>query len=447
MEAHVFDYDIVIVGAGVTGTADAYALSRYGSVKRIAVIEKCGSVAQVNSHPLNNAQTSHDGSTETNYDRKHALEVKHAATMLRHYVVQRNAPGLFNKTTRMVLGVGDAEVGILSKRYSDFRSDYPDLDYIGPDRLRVIEPKIMEGRDPNESVSALVTNEGYAVNYQRLAECLIEDAQASNPELALHFDTRIASVRRDGDAFILETSQGTFRAKGVIFAAGAYSLHFAHMLGIAKDLTILPVAGSFYSAGHLLNGKVYRVQIEGMPFAAIHGDPDVLDADDTRFGPTTKPIPFMERFHPETFWDFSRMGWMSPHGIWSALKILANRQLLGYVAKNWLYDLPWVGSWLFLKEARKIVPTMKYSDLKLRKGAGGVRPQIVNMRTHELEMGDKTIVEPGLIFNTTPSPGASVCLANAERDAPRILKMLGGTFDQEAFERDHGVAQAALEHA
>ena len=91
---------------------------------------------------------------------------------------------------------------------------------------------------------------------------------------------------------------------------------------------------------------------------------------------------------------------------------------------------------MFLREARVIIPSIKYRDLKRRKGAGGIRPQIVNLETGNLEMGDATIVGENCIFNTTPSPGASKAPANAKRDAMRVVGFLGKKyyFDQEAFE-------------
>ena len=39
----------------------------------------------------------------------------------------------------------------------------------------------------------------------------------------------------------------------------------------------------------------------------------------------------------------------------------------------------------------------------------------------------------GLIFNMTPSPGATSCLGNAERDVKYIAKYLGKSFNQEHF--------------
>jgi malate dehydrogenase (quinone) len=102
------------------------------------------------------------------------------------------------------------------------------------------------------------------------------------------------------------------------------------------------------------------------------------------------------------------------------------------------YGFPFLGKLVLLRKLRLIIPTLRYSDLKRRKHAGGIRPQIVNMKTGELEMGDKTIVGDGVIFNTTPSPGASVCLANAKRDVEKIVQMLGPgySFDKAGWERD-----------
>jgi malate dehydrogenase (quinone) len=439
------EYDVVIVGGGVTGTALLYVLSLYSNVGRVALIEKNAGVAEVNSHPLNNAQTSHDGSTETNYSLKHALEVKYAATLLRRYVEKKKVPGLFSKTTRMVLGVGRSEVTELKLRYAIFSEKYPDLRLIDSDELLDLEPMVVYNRDPEDPVAALVTNEGYAINYQRLAQCFAQDALRSPLRPLMYFNTRLTRVEKRAGGYTLFAENGReIATKTIVFAAGAYSLQYAHELGYAQNLGILPIAGSFFTTPKKLKGKVYRVQKEGMPFAAIHGDPDVTDSSVTRFGPTTKPLPLMERHHWRTARDFAKMPNVSWRGLGVMLKIVAKKNLLWYVIKNAAYDLPLIGPLFFLKEARQIVPTLRYRDLKLRRGAGGIRPQIVNLDTSEMEMGDKTIVGDGVIFNTTPSPGASVCLANAERDVLQLSKFLPNLkIDLDRFHTDLGLSTKA----
>lgn len=442
--------DVAIVGAGDTGTAAAEVLSADTNVRNIIIIEKYSKVATVNSHPLNNAQTSHEGDTETNYTVEHALEVRQSSIPLRRFVDSINDPTLSRKRLRMVIGITKREVAALEKRYEAIKKYYPHLKLMYYDEIAKIEPNVTKGRNPKKPFCALVSTEGYIIDYQRLAEELLKDTQIRNPNLRCMFNTEVLDIEgvNDGnDGYILKTSRGNIFAKTVEFAAGPYSLYFARKLGYGLQYSILQVAGSFYSAGHWLDNKVYRTQVVGRPFAEIHGDPDILNMDDTRFGPTTKPIFFMERYHPETFRHYIKMELVTTwRGLATVLWLLLKRKLVWYVFKNFLFDLPMIGPALFLLEARKVVPTLRYRDLKLRKGAGGVRPQIVNLETMDLEMGDSSIIGRNIIFNTTPSPGASVCLGNAHRDARRIVQFLGSKyyFDEEKFQRELGEQVLAI---
>src|SRR3989338_9579044 len=81
-------FDVVIVGAGVSGTALLYALARYGKFARIALVEKYENAATVNSHARNNSQTLHVGDIETNYSMEKVRELEPAASM----VARRAAP-------------------------------------------------------------------------------------------------------------------------------------------------------------------------------------------------------------------------------------------------------------------------------------------------------------------------------------------------------------------
>lgn len=431
-------YDVAIVGAGVTGTALAYVLASYTNVDSIVLIEKESGVAEINSHPMNNSQTSHDGGTETNYNLEHALPVRAAAVMLRRYIdAKGTSRGLFRKTHRMVLGIGEDEVQMLKDRLVEFAPHYPDLHYADREELAQIEPKIVEGRDPEELIGALVSSEGYAVDYQVLARSFLDDV-GGNATIRCdrYFGDGVHHIEKLGDGYQLSVGGRSMWAKTVVFAAGSYSLLFAQRLGYGTDLALLPIAGSFYSAGPLLNGKVYRVQIDGMPFAAIHGDPDVLGEHETRFGPTVKPLPLMERYHNRTVWDY--LTFVSFRLFLSVTNIMIKRRLLRYIFTNTLYDLPWIGPRLFIKEARAIVPTLTHRDIKLRRGAGGIRPQIVDLRAKDFRMDETKMIGDNIIFNTTPSPGASVCLRNAKEDASQIVEFLGSgyAFDAEAFARD-----------
>ncbi|OGN10446.1 MAG: hypothetical protein A3J46_04950 [Candidatus Yanofskybacteria bacterium RIFCSPHIGHO2_02_FULL_41_11] len=439
-------YDVGIGGKGATGQADEYNLANHTNIGSCISFEKAGDVATVNSSPENNAQTSHDGATETNYNLAHALKVQEPAKYLRNFLDSNGPdPSLYRKIVRMVLGVGQTEVELLERRFEDFKPHYPDIAMAGREWLTQNEPMVMKGRNQSEPICAIRSDEGYMVNYQEYTRRLFQGSMRARPDFDYAFNTTIEEITWKGDHYEVKTNIGVFRCKTFIFAAGPYSLFFARRLGYGLNKGIYPVGGSFlYTVRKLLNNKVYCVQIEGMPFARVHGDPDILNPDVTRFGPTTKLLPLMERHHWETFFDFMQLPTFSTQeGIAAFLAIMNNNKLWQYAFKNMVYDLPVIGPAAFMKEVRHIVPTIQLSDLRLHRHAGGIRPQIVNLETKKLEMGDSTIEGQNIIFNTTPSPGASVSMANGRRDAKKIVEMLnamGGNFhfDEEKFQRELG---------
>ena len=120
----------------------------------------------------------------------------------------------------------------------------------------------------------------------------------------------------------------------------------------------------------LLNGKVYMVQNDKLPFAALHGDPDILANGKTRFGPTALMLPKLERFKPGTYVDF----WKTLNFDGDILKIfwdlLKDSEIRNYVLKNFLFEIPVINKKLFLTDAKKIVPSLTESDIEYAKGFG-----------------------------------------------------------------------------
>lgn len=409
--------EVLIIGAGVSGASNAEMIATYTNATEIAVREKDAGPGRENSDPVNNAQTPHRGPFETNYPLPKALTLRRAFTALMAYIKKRNTPGLHRTMQHMVLGVGDEEVAMLTRRYHEFKPHYPDIQLIGRDELAILEPKVMEGRDPSQSVIAIYSPDGHAVNYQQLAQCFIEDARAAKPGVDVRFNARVVKITRDsidGKPTVTLDSGEQITPDVLIISAGAYSLFFAHMLGIAKEYGILPVAGDFYTTtnGPVLKGKVYRPQMDNIPFAAAHGDPDVLNDHLTRFGPTTLPLLMYERRHFNTVLPFMGQN-VTIRRILALLTILWRRSLIGYVAKNVMYRVPAYGKWRFVQTLREIVPTLRNSGVIRRKEAGGIRPQVFRIDTSELLMGNHVVENGRVYIQTTPSPGASTCRANS----------------------------------
>jgi len=435
-------YEVLIVGGGVVGTALLYTLSKYTDINNIGLIEKYSDFGLVNSASYNNSQTLHFGDIETNYSIDKARSVKQMADMVMKYLESEKDPSsakeLFSKYSKMVLAVGKNQVQELKLRYPLFSELFPKLRIIEKDEIGSIEPRVVEGRDPKQEILALVTEDGYTVDYKQLCHSFVDNALKKNPQLDIHLNTKLIKITRNEDFYSILTDKGELRSSVVIIAAGGHSLMIAKSLGYGKNLAILSMAGSFYTAPKVLNGKVYTIQVPKLPFAAIHGDPEVHSEQITRFGPTAKPIFQLERHNMSTFTEYWKTFGVGLSPILSLLKIISDKTLLKYIFVNFLYDLPLVGKRLFIKEVRKIVPSLKLSELKYAKGIGGTRPQIVNNTSRKLEMGEAKLSGEKIIFNITPSPGASTCLGNAYSDTQKIMEFLGNKFkfNKEAFEKD-----------
>jgi len=339
----------------------------------------------------------------------------------------------------MVLGVGDEEVAELEQRYEDdgFGDLYPKLRPIDREEIGEIEPKVVEGRDPSKDMLALQTPDGYVVDYGETTKSFVEQA-AEETNVDIHTGTEVTDITPTLDGYTIETDDGRFDCDATVVAAGSHSLQIAKELGYGQDKVLLPIAGSFFLADDLLNGKVYTLQMKKLPFAAVHGDADVHDSSITRFGPTAKLVPTLERGRITTVKDFLDVFGLNAAAFLSYANILSDRILLPYVLRNLVYDLPNVGRKQFLPHVQKVVPSVELEDIERAKGYGGVRPQIVDTKNKSLDMGEAKIVGDDVIFNITPSPGASTCLKNAMRDTNTVLEFLGDEyeFDEEAFREE-----------
>ncbi len=439
-------YDLLIIGAGVSGSALLYLTTKYTDIQHIGVIEKYAAPARVNSLSSNNSQTLHCGDIETNYTLDKALKVKRAANMLRNYAVaQPDAHHIIFKYPKMVLGVGAKECALLKKRFEVFSPHYPHLKLLDKKAIARIEPNVAmkNGKFRDDEIIALGSTDEYtAVNFEALSRSFVRQAEieaAAHPEktIDMHYNEYVDHITLDKKGFIVETNGVCYRTKSLVVCAGGHSLKLAHDMGYGHHYSVLPIAGSYYFTPHVLNGKVYTVQNDALPFAAIHGDPDVLVPGATRFGPTALVLPILERYNLKTLPDFLqvfRFDNRVAKVLWDLLKVADIRN---YMFKNMLFEIPFIRKLLFLNDVKKIIPSLKLSDLKFANKVGGIRPQLIDKDKAELLMGEAKIDSGvGGIFNMTPSPGGTSCIENAEIDMRTIVKHLGASINEKALQKD-----------
>lgn len=428
--------ELAIIGGGISGAALAYVLTRYSGVTSIALLEKENRPAAINSAASQNSQTLHYGDIETNYTLEKAAGVKHAADMLLRCVNREGAQGILHRMPKMVLGVGEAECALLRERHARFQSLYPYLKLLDKAGVASAEPEVGNGR--REQLAAMAAPDSVcAVHFGRLARLFLQRAQAQNGGLSVRLSCRVLDIRRKGGIYVLHTSRGEVHAGYVAVCAGAHSLGFAQRLGLGQQYSILPVAGSFFRAPSRVRGKVYTVQSEALPFAAIHADPDIEHPGWMRLGPTALVVPFLERRHWASIPEFLRSLRLDAGMLGTFAGILGVAEIRRYMVRNLGYEIPLLRGVLFAREARKILPGIRAADMRYARGIGGLRPQVIDRQARRLSFGLATIrSEEGLLFNITPSPGATSCLATAVEDARRISGFLGCYFDEDRIQKE-----------
>ena len=295
-------YKVAIVGGGASGTALLYTLAKYTDISSIALIEKYDELGSVNSSGRNNSQSLHVGDIEMHYSREKAAKVKPGALMVPEYLKtlsESESSEIMRHIQKMALAVGKEEVAEMRARFEEFDGLFPNQRMIERKEIAEVEPFVVEGRDFNEPILALYDPNGHAIDYQRLSESFVtQSKEIAEDRVEVLLGTEVLKLvpkrTDDKSSYLISTNKGMMSADVVIVSADSYSLLFAKALGYGQEYSLVPVGANFYYTQEVLRGKVYPMQDRKLPFAGVHGDPDLRKDAATRWGPTAKFLPVLE---------------------------------------------------------------------------------------------------------------------------------------------------------
>ncbi|MFQ5781426.1 MAG: FAD-dependent oxidoreductase [Nitrosopumilus sp.] len=206
-------YDVIIVGGGISGTSLLYVLSRFTDVQSILLLEKYDDFATLNSNSRNNAQTLHFGDIETNYTLEKATKTKKAAEMVLHYTNALSEDirnHIITKIPKMVLGVGNEEISILDHLFSSrVRELFPTLRKINADKIGKVEPNVVKGRNPNEKISALLSQNGYMVDFGALTKSFLENSidKSKEKKIDVLLNAEVERIKESDGEYTLVTKK------------------------------------------------------------------------------------------------------------------------------------------------------------------------------------------------------------------------------------------------
>ncbi|MEG0379372.1 MAG: FAD-dependent oxidoreductase, partial [Eubacterium sp.] len=223
--------DIVIIGAGVSGSGIARTLAKYN--KKIVVLERNSDVSEGTSK-ANNGMI-HSGYDSKAGSLKALLNVKGNAMYSKW---QEELNFKMNRCGSFVVGFDESDDAYLEEYLSlGEKNGVPGIEILTGDEARKIEPALN-----HDIVKALWTPSAAYVEPYEVVEALMENAIDNG--VTLRLDTEVlAFEKKDSNITGVLTSKGIIETKCVINAAGVYADDIAEMAG-DRFYTIHPRRGT-----------------------------------------------------------------------------------------------------------------------------------------------------------------------------------------------------------
>lgn len=279
-------YDVIIIGAGVSGCAIARELSRKKG--KILVVERAEDVCCGTSKA--NSAIVHAG-----YDAKHG-------TLMAKLNVQgsRMMPKLakeldfhYENNGSLVVMMSEEDRPALMALYENgLKNGVEQLQILERDALRAMEPNISDN-----AVAALYAPTGAIVCPFGLTFALAENAAKNGVQF--QFDSEVTDVQKIDGGWKVVTAKGILETKAVVNAAGVYADKIHNMVS-SETMTITPRRGDYFLLDRATQGFVKNTifQLPGkygkgvLVAPTVHGNtivgPTAIDIEDKDGTATTQ---------------------------------------------------------------------------------------------------------------------------------------------------------------
>ena len=255
------DDTIGIIGGGIVGLSTALALAQATSPLRPLVFEKEAVLA---SHQTgHNSGVIHSGI----YYKPGSLKARFTVQGAREMVAFAQAHDIRHEICgKVVVATRPDELPRLEELHRrGLANGTPGLELIGPDRLHEIEPHAA-------GLRALRVASTGIIDYVAVAQAYAAIIRQRGGEIRT--GARVRDIRRDGDAWMVETTGGAQRVRYLINCAGLHSDLMARLAGTVPAVRIVPFRGDYYELEKgresLVRALIYPVPDPAFPFLGVH---------------------------------------------------------------------------------------------------------------------------------------------------------------------------------
>ncbi|MDQ6718641.1 MAG: FAD-dependent oxidoreductase, partial [Gemmatimonadota bacterium] len=284
---------------------------------------------------------------------------------LTEYCLERGL--MINRCGKLVVARDESELAGIDELLRRGKVNDVELQSVTAAEAREIEPRI---RTYERAIFSPTTS---SVDPQEVMRTLVADAQAAKIEIR----TGTSYEGRDGSS--VRTSGGRIEAGYVVNAAGLYADKVARDFGFSQNHRILPFKGVYLYADEdeKLRTNIYPVPNLANPFLGVHFT--VTMKGRTKIGPTAIPAFWREQyaglsgFRPREFAEIvGREGMLLLRNdfnfrrlAWTEIRKYRRKHLI-HLASSMIQDMN----------------PARYNHW----GRAGIRAQLLDLRTHKLEM-------------------------------------------------------------
>ncbi|HEX7433385.1 MAG TPA: L-2-hydroxyglutarate oxidase [Anaerolineaceae bacterium] len=393
-------YDIAIIGGGVVGLATAMALTQQVHLPMI-VLEAENRLA---AHQTgNNSGVIHSGI----YYKPGSLKARNCVEgRLALYEFCAEHDISHEHSGKVIIATTPGElprVDTLEQR--GHANGLEGLRRLSPEQIKEYEPHAV-------GLAGLYVPQTGIVNYTQVTETYAKIVQDGGG--VIQKNSRVLSVKKIADGYVLETTQGPVHCRSLINCAGLQSDRVARLCGTNPGLQIIPFRGEYYELAperhYLINNLLYPVPDPRFPFLGAHFTRMVRGG--IEIGPNAVLAFKREGYKMTTISlrDMAEYGFYS--GFW--------RMGLKYWKMGFNEFYQSLNKHAYWKALQKMVPEIQYNDIH-RSGAG-VRAQALTPNGELLD--DFCIVEAAHMIHVlnAPSPAATASISIGKTIASMAIK-------------------------
>ena len=384
-------FDVAIVGGGIVGLATAYQMQKQNPKLNLILFEKEDELAFHQSG--RNSGVIHSGL----YYKTGSMRSKNCVygrDLLIEYAKKRKIS--YDICGKIVVANNYNELQTLRKlKANGEKNGLTGLAILDSNQTKEIEPHV-------DVLSSLYVPQSGIIDYKQVAKQFAKDIVSINKNSHIQLSCKVLDYNNQN----IKTDIGNFKARNIIFCGGLFADRLAKKDGLNLTMKTVGFRGDYFklkeNSSYKVKNLIYPVPNPAFPFLGIH---------------LTRMINGEIECGPNAVFTFKREGYKkTDFNISDTINALCFKGTIKLFINNWKFGLKEYqrafSKSLFLKELKKMIPTLKIDDIE--QARSGVRAIALEKNGHVLD--DFKIVnnKNNIHVLNAPSPAATACLAIGE---------------------------------